>query len=149
MEDLIARYVRLLKRGCNLTQNAHILGDEPSEDGLNTFPRQIGPATDVYGLGALLYEILTGQAPFTGASVEEIVRKVSQEPPIPPRKIVAATAPATTAPAAPAAATPAAATPAPLSSRRRLTLRLSGSSLGCIVRPSVMVAGAATSRYIT
>ena len=45
--------------------------------------------TDVYGLGAILYEILTGRPPFTAAKTSEIIRKVCQETPIPPRQILA------------------------------------------------------------
>jgi serine/threonine-protein kinase len=52
----------------------------------------IGEHTDVYGLGALLYEILTGQPPFTGDDLEQIQRKVIHEPPIPPRALVPTTA---------------------------------------------------------
>ena len=36
----------------------------------------VGVPSDVYALGAILYEILTGQPPVTGDSVEEVVRKV-------------------------------------------------------------------------
>lgn len=39
---------------------------------------QISPATDVYGLGALLYHFLTYSPPFTGKSNREVVRKVLQ-----------------------------------------------------------------------
>ena len=47
----------------------------------------IDPRTDVYGLGAILYEILTGQPPFSGTDVDEVLRKVQEEEPIPPRQI--------------------------------------------------------------
>jgi serine/threonine-protein kinase len=50
--------------------------------------------TDVYGLGAILYEILTGQAPFTGTDTQEVLRRVIDEPPVPPRQRVASTPPA-------------------------------------------------------
>jgi serine/threonine protein kinase len=43
--------------------------------------------TDVYGLGAILYEILTGQPPFHARTTNELLRKVRTEPPVPPRQI--------------------------------------------------------------
>jgi PAS domain S-box-containing protein len=43
--------------------------------------------TDVYGLGAILYEILTGQPPITGPSTDDVLRKVREEAPSPPSQI--------------------------------------------------------------
>jgi len=45
--------------------------------------------TDVYGLGAILYEILTGRPPFIGPKTSEVIYKVCHEAPAPPRQIAA------------------------------------------------------------
>ncbi len=47
----------------------------------------IGPASDVYALGAILYEALTGSAPFRGGSVLETLRQVISDEPVPPRVV--------------------------------------------------------------
>jgi eukaryotic-like serine/threonine-protein kinase len=46
---------------------------------------EVGRATDVYGLGALLYATLTGRAPFQSASPVDTVLQVLEQDPLPPR----------------------------------------------------------------
>ncbi len=50
--------------------------------------RNLTTAVDIYGLGAILYEMLTGKPPFTGPTISAILKQIIENDPIPPFKLV-------------------------------------------------------------
>jgi tetratricopeptide (TPR) repeat protein len=81
---------RLGDEDSGLTQTGAVMGTPaymaPEQAGGHT--REAGPPADVYALGAMLYEFLTGKPPFIGATTLETIQKVLHEDPVAPSKLV-------------------------------------------------------------
>jgi tetratricopeptide (TPR) repeat protein len=75
--------------GRGLTATGAIMGSPGymSPEQASGQPGAVTTASDVYGLGAVLYAMLTGRAPFEGSSVRETIARLNDEPPEPPSRL--------------------------------------------------------------
>ena len=78
-----------IERGQTMTQSGLLVGTPgymaPEQAGGKR--ALVGPATDIYALGVVLYQLLTGQLPFQSESTHELLKAVTTDEPTRPRRL--------------------------------------------------------------
>ncbi len=78
-----------IENASELTGSGHIVGTAsymPPEQAAGR-SREVGPHSDIYSLGAVLYCLLTGRPPFRSANVLDTLKQVLDDEPVPPRQL--------------------------------------------------------------
>lgn len=80
---------RSLGANSDLTLSGQTVGSPaymPPEQALGK-SETLGPAADVYSLGAILYHLIAGRPPFQGSTLPQVLRQVQEDEPIPPKRL--------------------------------------------------------------
>lgn len=77
----------IAKLGGNMTATGTVLGTPSYMSPEQVRGRVLDGRTDLFSLGVMVYEMLTGEKPFAGQNVTTIIYKIVNETPIPPREL--------------------------------------------------------------
>ena len=80
---------RLEEGSATLTATGALVGTPAymAPEQLEAARGEVGPASDIYALGGILFQVLTGQTPFHGASQTELIKQILLDEPRRPRQV--------------------------------------------------------------
>src|SRR6201993_5038827 len=68
-------------------QTSHVMGTPSYMSPEQVKGRAVDGRSDIFSLGVMLYEMITGEKPFPGQSITTVIYKIVNEEPVPPRQI--------------------------------------------------------------
>src|SRR5258705_11556919 len=68
-------------------QTAHVMGTPSYMSPEQVKGRPVDGRSDIFSLGVMLYEMITGEKPFPGQNITTVIYKIVNEAPVPPRQI--------------------------------------------------------------
>lgn len=68
-------------------QTTHVMGTPSYMSPEQVKGRPVDGRTDIFSLGVVMYEMLTGEKPFPGQSITTVIYKIVNEEPVPPRQL--------------------------------------------------------------
>jgi hypothetical protein len=70
-----------------MQQTAHVMGTPSYMSPEQVKGRAVDGRSDIFSLGVMLYEMVTGEKPFPGQNITTVIYKIVNEVPVPPRQI--------------------------------------------------------------
>ena len=84
----LAKFVKGTFERANLTKTGYVVGSPEYMAPEQAIGSEVGPSVDIYALGVLMYEILTGDLPFDAETTAQVLRKHIMEQPQPMGELV-------------------------------------------------------------
>jgi serine/threonine protein kinase len=77
----------IAKAGASLTNAGEVLGTPHYMSPEQVRGRELDGRSDIFSMGVMLYEMITGEKPFAGQNVTTVIYKIVNEQPVPPREL--------------------------------------------------------------